>query len=66
MLHKVHGIKSLRVADLSICPEIISGNTNAPAIMIGEKASDIIIQDTLLADHNSSLVHSPPHHQAHL
>ncbi len=39
---KVHGIDGLRVADCSIMPEIVSGNTNAPAIMIGEKASDLV------------------------
>ncbi|WP_224405588.1 GMC family oxidoreductase [Afifella sp. IM 167] len=42
---RVHGIAGLRVADCSIMPEIVSGNTNAPAIMIGEKASDLIIED---------------------
>lgn len=41
----VHGIKGLRVADASIFPTIPSGNTNAPAIMVGEKASDLILED---------------------
>ena len=39
---KVHGVEGLRVADCSIMPEIVSGNTNAPAIMIGEKVSDLM------------------------
>ena len=39
---KVHGVENLRVADASIMPDIISGNTNAACIMIGEKASDLI------------------------
>jgi choline dehydrogenase len=42
---RVRGVAGLRVADCSIMPEIVSGNTNGPAIMIGEKASDMIIDD---------------------
>jgi choline dehydrogenase len=40
---RVHGIDGLRVADASIFPTLTSGNTNAPAMMVGEKASDLIL-----------------------
>ena len=42
---RVHGISRLRVVDCSIMPTLVSGNTHAPAVMIAEKASDMIIDD---------------------
>ena len=43
---RVHGIACLRVADASVMPFHTSSNTNVPSIMIGEKAADLILQDT--------------------
>ena len=43
---RVRGVTGLRVADCSIMPKIVSGNTNAPAIMIGEKVSDMVREDS--------------------
>ncbi len=42
---RVHGVAGLRVADCSIMPVIVSGNTNAACIMIGEKAAELILAD---------------------
>jgi choline dehydrogenase len=42
---KVHGLERLRVIDASIFPTVTSGNTNAPAIMVGEKGADLVLAD---------------------
>ncbi|MEI5101735.1 GMC oxidoreductase [Streptomyces sp. PmtG] len=40
---KVYGVENLRVADASVMPHETSGNTNAPSVMIGEKAADLVL-----------------------
>ena len=42
---RVHGIEGLRVADASVMPTIPSSNTNAPSIMVGEKAAELLLRE---------------------
>lgn len=45
MLEYIRGVDRLRVADASVMPTVVSGNTNATCVVIGEKAADMVLQD---------------------
>ncbi len=58
---RVRGVRGLRVADCSIMPQIVSGNTNAPAMMIGAKLASMVLEDrpvTQIADESRDPIHN--------
>jgi choline dehydrogenase len=51
---RVRGISGLRIADASVMPEVPSGNTNLPAIMVGERAADLVLGRTMAPEHSDA------------
>ena len=55
---RVRGVEGLRVADASVMPEVTRGNTNAPTVMIGEKAADLLRGRTASLDRRTRSSHA--------
>ncbi|BDM64371.1 choline dehydrogenase [Shewanella sp. NFH-SH190041] len=62
---KVIGVRGLRVADVSVMPQITSGNTNAPAMMIAERAADLLLGRLKLKPDNQSFAVNSGKHSRH-